>query len=139
MIPGSSLRSLFGSLFLAVPESVSALLRSIPERFQGLTALIACAVIGALGMNWYHGQVKPSDLDRLEGKMDRALDRQEVLIEDVFYLRRTVCRQQGTPAVKCELRLRRERNRYNFQDRRFQPTPPYHDRPETANSTGRPP
>jgi uncharacterized protein HemX len=108
-------KALLGWLLFALPEKTGELAKSINVQWLGAMALLGAMGLGAGSATWYFSQVKPEDLESLEGKMDTMLDRQDRVVEDIQTLRRSVCRLQGQDAQKCEERVREDQDRYEFE------------------------
>lgn len=111
------MKAVVSSLLLALPERAGKMARQLNVQWLGVAALVGAMALGATAASWYWRQPKPEDIELIKERLETVLDRQDLMVEDVLYLRRSVCRLQGTPADRCERRIREDLREYRHESR----------------------
>lgn len=104
-------------IFLALPKQAGELAKELNVQWSGIVVIIGALAVGSAATAWYYRQVKPSDLVKINSRLESIAERQRTMVDDVLYLRRAVCRIQGVPAARCEQRSEEHREEYRQESR----------------------
>lgn len=106
------MKAVVSSLLMALPQRAGEMAKELNVQWLGAAAIVGAMALGATATAWYYRQVKPEDLREVSAQLRQISEIQKLMVEDVLYLRRSVCRLQGTPPTRCERRIREDLRDY---------------------------